>query len=189
MSDADTEKWVIPTKWRWDETNPDFEELVRVNEAQQKRWAERANLPFASLTAREIEMGRAVIIAHGQGNPLERAEAWAALGRYDKAMELDPRPATGYAETWEAITNPQTWCGHGIGPQQKGISPQFKERDVFNIRTNSFAHLVKCSVCGHRQVGPLPKHLARQEERRNQFQSLVAAGMDPHKALAQINGN
>jgi|SRR6476620_4124895 len=187
MSDA-SELWTIPEKWRWDETNPDFAELVRVSEAQQKKWAEKFNQPFATKTSRDIEMGRAVIIAHSHGNPVEVAEAWAILGRYDLAVELDPRPATGYAEIWRAITEPTEWCGHGVGPRIKGQHPQYREKEVWNVLTGSWSNVLRCSECGHRQVGPLPKHLVKQEEKRAEFKRLVDGGMNPHTALAQVNG-
>lgn len=186
---SDEERWELPLKHRWSKENADFAELVRVSELKQAEWSQKFNQPFASKSSRDIELGRAVIIAHGQGPTIERAEAWAIMGRYDKAMELDSRPATGYAEIWQALTEPTEWCGHGTGPRIQGQHPQYREREIWSIFTNSWSNVLRCSECGHRQVGPLPKHLVQQEERRAEFKRLVDGGLGPHEALAQINAN
>lgn len=202
MNDQDP-KWEVPIKWRFDETNPEFEELARRSTAEQAKWAKRANSPFGNQSASEFERGRAVRRIEAKKEALatltiddpmyvniaaQLSEAYATVGRFDLAAQTDTRKKyqVEYERVWLAVTrNESEWCEHGqpSGPTQKGVSStKLWEGTVWSIKLGREVPLLKCCECGLTCAGPLPADLADLEARRQAHRESLR-GLTPEQAM------
>lgn len=186
------DKWELPEALKI--TNPDV--LARAD-AMQSELALRVNSPFGHLNPQEQERANAaVMIEHLKGD-LERvktqltdtdgatpkqeledavhqisarlAEAYASLGRFDLAAEIEPREETRaeYVEILEAINRPDDeWCGCAPGRD-------FVLRNVFSLKHGRVMFARKCGGCKTVNVTSLPPHLANERAHRAQARGLV----------------
>lgn len=176
------EKWSLPPQLQI--SNPDVLEKA---EAFQKQLAQKANSPFAHLSPREQEQVNAARMVDHLSLDLARiddelakqeneelregrtaiaarlAEAYATLGRFDMAADIDPRPEhkAEHLAILNAINrDPTEWC-----PCPPGRSFIKKELPQ--------GTLLACSGCGTLNVVPgqlVPKILLEQKALRAKAQ-------------------
>lgn len=183
------EKWYLPEALRI--TNPDVLEKA---EAFQKQLAQKANSPFAHLSPREQEQVNAARIVDHLSVDLNRiddelakqenkelhegryaiasrlAEAYATLGRFQLALEVDPREThrAEHLAILEAL-NRDTECE--CAPGKSFIKKELPQ-----------GTLISCSGCNTlRVVQTIPKNLADQKAMRAKARTMVE-GMTPDEA-------
>lgn len=177
--------WHLPKKFA---ISP---ELLAQNDARQKEWRESFG-SFAQASPRQRARSRALLTrdnyeATGKDHLLpdqlaELAEAYAELGRFDIAAETSLTPAMRghYAEIWEAVLRDEAdWCEH---PEQH----QYAERDVFSVKLDADVHLLRCNICGLRNVAPLPDHIAKGREKRARARELYS-GKPPIEVKKELS--
>lgn len=181
----DDERWNLPLPLRLDPENPEYEELVRRSEAQQKKWGAKIASPFASKTPQDVERGMAGIKIKAklealQGLPedsdlrpriqAQLAESYAVTGRFDLAANIDPRPShrAEWLSLWNAVTREgNERCKCADAPRPKGTHPVFQEKSVWSIRLGRDVYLLRCNQCGFRYTAEQkPAHLVEQEKER-----------------------
>lgn len=194
MQPSDEGKWELPEALRI--TDP---LVLAQSEQMRTELTKRAQSPFAHLSPQEQERHQAGIMAthlEGElqhlseqivkvltvgGGDLDElaeakkaiaarlAEAYASLGRYDLAFEIDPRSEhrAEHLEILEAMKRPDDeWCECGPGRD-------FIKRDV--ILPNGERRILRaCSGCKTVNLVFIPKHLAQQRARRAKARTMVA---------------
>lgn len=190
MSQPDDEKWTLPLRLQINSP-----EALEKAEAFQKQLAQKANSPFARLSPQEQERINAARMVDHLSTDLVRiddelakqenkelregryaiasrlAEAYATLGRFDMAAEVDPREAhkAEHLAILEAINREPTKCECAPGKS-------------FIKRETPHGILIACSGCKTLSlVQVIPKDLADQRAMRAKAQSMVA-GMAPDEA-------
>lgn len=110
------------------------------------------------------------------------AEAYATLGRFDLAYEVDPRPEhrAEHLEILEAINRPDDeWCP--CGPGRDHI-----KRDL--ILPNGERRILRaCAGCKTLNAVTIPKHLAQQRGHRVKARAMVS-GMSIEDAANHLRG-
>jgi len=109
------------------------------------------------------------------------AEAYASIGRFDLAAEIEPREETRaeYVEILEAINRPDDeWCSCGPGRD-------YVLRDVLSLRHGRVMTARRCGGCKLLNVTGLPPHIAEQRAHRAKAHALVA-GKSPEEAKAVL---
>lgn len=150
------EKWSLPARFQaTPETLPEFDK-------QQQEMA--AASPF-STDPKLREMQRAQIIATDPScSPTERAEAYLTLGRPDLAVQVPGLSKEEWSRCghihWANERPDDEWCGHAQ-------SAQFVERDLYSASREAHGHLLRCNICGFRNlVLELPEHIAEGRRKR-----------------------
>jgi hypothetical protein len=174
------EKWDLPKPFQL------TSELLAAADAQQKIWASEVNQPFARLSPSARARGRAALIAADvSATPADRADAYATIGRFDEAAAVcaDEALFAEYTELWTVmIKDDNEWCNH---PK----SFQYVERDVYSIRHESDAHLLRCNQCGFRNlVAVLPEPIADLRRKRMESREKMR-GMAPLEAKQLFGRN
>lgn len=179
----------LPVKWR---VAPGLSsereiELLALADLNQAKWRAAVQVPFANLTAKERERGRAAILikeAEHSGLPesfgerSELAEAYAICGLFQKAAVVAPDvlQSKEFSMIHEAIFRDDSeTCGCSL-------EHRFALRDVFSILTNDERTAVKCNKCGFLNVIPLPDDLHRQREARKLARQLTQKAATPAAA-------
>lgn len=195
MKLSDDGKWELPEQLRI--TDP---LVLAQSEQMRAELSKRAQSPFAHLTPHEAERHNAGIMAThlegelqhlseqiarvltvGGGDLIELtearkaisarlAEAYATLGRFDLAYEVDPRPEhrAEHLEILKAIKRPdEEWnckCAPGRDFIKRDIITPDGQRKVLRA----------CSGCGELNAVAIPKHLAQQRGHRVKARAMVS---------------
>lgn len=185
--------WTLPEKLL-------SKEHLEQSAALQKELAVRVNSPFASKTAKDIEMFNARILikeleAYPKLNPVSReylAESCASIGEYKKAASITKNKAhkKRRLELWEAV-----WKDDEDSCQCEDrkfgdtlVNNESVSEDVFSLKHLKIMPAVRCSNCGDLNVKPLPGRIAKERGLRKQAISQVS-GMKPEDAKAQLIAN
>lgn len=159
------QKWSLPEKFRL------TDELLEQNNQRQREWRETLGVPTVSpqhkarqralLVRQEYEQaGNTSLLPATQLSQL--AEAYATLGRFDKAADLAPTDGerAEYLEFWSAVwRDDSASCAHGDGHY-------YAERDVFSVKLDADAVIMRCNMCGFRNCVPLPAEIEDQRKKR-----------------------
>lgn len=110
------------------------------------------------------------------------AEAYAPIGRFDLAAEIEPRTESRaeYVEILEAINRDDTEWNCECAPGRDLVL-----RDVFSLKHGRAVSIRKCSGCGELNAGALPAHIAEQRAHRARARELVA-DKSPEEAKAML---
>lgn len=209
MQPSDDGKWELPERLRI--TDPD---VLAQSEQMRADLSKRAQSPFAHLTPQEAERHNAAIMAtHLEGerqhlNELKGmaltvgrvdidvlteahkaisarlAEAYATLGRFDLAAEVDPRPEhrAEHIEILEAINRPD-----GEWDCQCAPGKDFIKRDI--VTPDGQGKILRaCSGCGELNVVPISKHLSEQRGHRQKARTMTA-GMNKEDATLRLQAS
>ena len=181
---AFNESWSLPEKfWLTDE-------LLEKNNERQRVWREELNFVQCSpqqkarqraLTTRQ-SYERAGITHLLPAQLSELAAAYAELGRYDKAAELEPdvHQRVEYDSILLAVwRHDSDWCRH---PEKH----QYAERDIFSIKIDADAVLLRCNECGFRNVRSIPEHIAAGRSKRENARVLYG-GRAPLEVLQECS--
>jgi hypothetical protein len=185
--------WQLPEKFRLsaDLDSERQKEILRQSEDKQKEWKSLYGQPFAQTSPQIRERARAVILkdeyeAYGIENLVESqrtelAEAYAILGHFDRAAELAPTTElkVEYVQVWSAVwRDDSAWCAHGK-------SSQFAEKDIYSVKHNADALLLRCNECGERNVAPTPKHIVDGRKKRQSVRESFS-GLKPLEAKKEM---
>lgn len=110
------------------------------------------------------------------------AAAYAVVGRYDLAAEVEPDEGqrAEYLKIWGAVwRKDEAWCD--CPPPLAGGTHSFVRQNIFSAKHQREMPLLRCAVCGCMNVAPLPAALAEQRRHRAAAQALVG-GMKPDEA-------
>lgn len=104
----------------------------------------------------------------------ENAEAWASLGAFDKAADIEPdkRRKKEYRSKHKAlIIDDSEWCIHPKYRMEEGqrLQNYFRESDVYSEKHGRIVSVLKCNECGFRNIAPLPPDLQKLSEDRKAF--------------------
>lgn len=201
MTDEVAEKWELPIALRLDPSNPDHQALLAQAERQQQAWEAKSAKPFASQSPVDLERSHALIKIKSKEAALvgmslddpgycnltaQLGEAYATIGRFDKAAEVDARPAyrREYLSLWNALMRDDgETCECQTRPRQTHERTT-REQEVWSIRHNRAMPIMKCPLCGHRNITGLHSHVAVQDEQRATFKTAIESGMSSDKAKA-----
>lgn len=197
MAETDDDKpWQLPEKFHIAPEAKDRDakqlELLAAADEQQKEWREKFASPGV-LSPIDKQRGRALIIideynardcslkGYVDVQLRELAEAFALVGRFDKAAEIHPDAyaVTDYFAISEALERDDNDdCGHGTGRQSVKL-------DVFSISHVGVVSLVKCSQCEHVNGKPTPAHVDEARAVRSNIRSQLT-GLHPLEAKAKM---
>jgi hypothetical protein len=160
-----------------------------------------------SLLAQRIKRERdALLVSGGEEGTLEqlqaaliavnqrRGESYAQHGRYDLAIQVDPREERRqhYREIVDAIeADDHHKCDceprRGSGEHRDiTVSRVYVEDEIFSSRHGQVVFLLRCSGCGWRNAVPqLPDFIVKDRARRKQVLALVKdlSPADAHRVL------
>jgi len=181
-------------------TRPSVQDVFR---AQSVQIAEE----LAKLIERLKEERDKAVTGSGDGDPSElqgailalrerRAHALSLHGRYDLAVEVEPRPEHKelYLAILEAVwRDDEEDCKcedvRGSGEHSKLIIPKHTIKDeIFSVKHGRVVFLRQCSRCGFLNVvTEVDQRLMKMRGHRSQAAALVTSGMSPtdaHRVLA-----
>lgn len=136
-----------------------------------------------------------IVMVDGQDSPSSRllelrdarhhisarlAEAYASIGRFDLAAEIEPRAETRneYIEILDAINRDDVEWACQCAPGRDYI-----HREAFSLKHQRVMPVRKCSGCGEMNAAPLPQHIAEQRAHRAKAREMVL-GKTPEEAKA-----
>ena len=101
----------------------------------------------------------------------ENAEAWASLGAFDKAADIEPdkRRKKDYLSKHKALLiDDSEWCSHlkyKIEDNHR-LPNYFRESSVFSEKHGRVVAVLRCNECGFRNIAPLPSDLEKLSQDR-----------------------
>ena len=163
------EQWHLPEKFRL------TAEALAANDERQREWRALFGA-FTPVSPQQKARRRALTTRdhyEAAGNThllpaqqrVELAAAFAELGRFDLAAMTSPAETerAEYYDIWLAVLKSESeWCRH---PEKH----QYAERDVFSVKLDRDAILLRCNLCGFRNVAALPNHIAEGREKRKRY--------------------
>jgi len=199
MSDNHIIKGDTDGKWELPAGLLTKEHLAK-SQAMQDDLAQRVNSPFASKSTKDLEMFRAGILIKeleplmqaGVISAIDReylAESYASIGEYAKASQATANDAN--KERWEAIWNAvflddAEKCNCPDAQHDGGrTNNQGVEENVFSLKHLKVMPVIKCSICGHRNVAQLPSRISKERSHR-QLSIAAVSGMKPEDAKATL---
>lgn len=161
-------------------------ELLQENDRRQRLLAEQINTPNASASSKSRTRSNALItireyeeISKYQNlapNQLEElAEAYAAVGQFNKAGEttLNPEKRAEFIKYHEAVwLDDEDWCDHGE-------SAKYVKDHVWSIREGREMPLLACNNCGIFNVLDAPERLKEASARRAEIRAAHARMSEP----------
>lgn len=181
------EKWYLPEKFRvTPELTPQMLKILEQSDERQKELAEIFGSPNATPQMRE--RARAVMIRDRfesydretqenlpDAQKSEWANAYAILGRYDYAVNVAPtgNERVEYHDIWLAVWRDESeTCAH---PDNH----HYAEKDVYSVKLNADAVLMKCNICRFRNVKPIPQFIEEGRQKRAEYRNRFT-GEHPH---------
>lgn len=165
-------------------------ERLAENEEFQRRLREKLSHRLTIQSPNEIEMSRAAVLLKQNAEIInalhiqlskakrgkleirralkryyaENAEAWATLGAFDKAAEIEPdkqRKKEYHAKHKAMMIDDKLWCEHSLYKLTDGLRlpNYFREQDVFSEKHGRIVSVLKCLECGFRNIAPITKDL------------------------------
>lgn len=176
----------VPEAFRVSLDASDTEAHARLVEAdrRQREIAAGVSVDFTQQTPHARQRQKAIITIEtleaasiAQGLTEEQieilAEAYATIGRYDKAATLSLKHADLYRKYWDAVyLDDDEWCEHV--DKHKYVS-----EIVWSFRDQREAPLLACNICGTWNVADAPEHLTAASKRRA---AVRQAAPDPNVA-------
>lgn len=185
--------WQLPEKFRLSAEldTAQQKELLRKSLEKQNEWKSLYGQPFAQTSPQIRERARAAILKdeyenYGLDNltesqKAELAEAYAILGHFDRAAGIAPsfEQRIEYAEIWGAVWRADfEWCGHAK-------QSQYAQKDIYSVKHEADAVLLRCNECGERNVVPAPKHIVDARKRRASVRENFS-GLKPLEARKEL---
>lgn len=201
MRTEETEKWELPARLRITDPDVLAQsEAMRADLAQRvnspfarlsPQEQERANAAvIADHLKKDLERVNhqitAIVIVNGSDSQSRKlqdlqdarhhisarlAEAYASIGRFDLAAEIDPRPESRaeYVEILEAINRDDDEWSCECAPGR-----DFIKKNVFSLKHGRVMPMRKCLGCKETNVTSLPAHIVEQRAHRARARELVA---------------
>ena len=191
----DDEKWHIPELYRVsldasDETA--YQNLLNAD-IEQAKLAEIMNSPFLDHTPLERERAKAFItlemllktasmqeLTDEQTEML--AQAYACIGRYDKAANTTHLHTDHYRQYWGAIFKPDlSWCAHNY-------NAAYIKEYIYSFKHECEMPMMCCNICGFLNARNAPATVAALNDSTHRL-SGKTAGMTIDQALAYHQHN
>jgi hypothetical protein len=184
-------------------------ELLAENEKEQQQWREHYRVPAVGIEThaqRVIRDNLATIDAlekslasakYGEKRPIRNrikqlrndTAIWCeSIGQFEAAADLTScrHQRKLYRRKSDAVTRPDDeWCEHPTFENVDGVVSQncTREQDVYSDKHGRVMPLLRCRICGFRNVRELPPELQKLSEHRA---AAVAAGKDSRVNLVDI---
>lgn len=184
------EKWALPERFQLDK------ERLKAAQEKQREWAAKVSTP-ARLSPSEFARGRAAqqipemedalayvrqqigqaMVSGGEFEELRTAEtqikedlaqAYADIGRFDKAGEYSVQPEA-YQAIWSAVWGDGATCEHWILKP----FPVYAVRKIWSLKEDKELPLLRCRICGVITVAPMPRNLEQQRQARQKAMEMV----------------
>lgn len=192
-TNADDIKYPIPEKFRAsiDVSDEAAHALLLECDKQQKELGERIDAPFTQNTPQERARFKASITLKSleQAAQFEKllpeqfeimAEAHAAMGRYDLAIETTRIHKDLYQKYWDAVFRPDhEWCLH---PDKH----KYTKENIFSINHGKEMPLLACNICDTWNVADEPASLIAARAVRAQVRS-ASKSMSPQEFTQHMN--
>lgn len=159
---------------------------------EQRRLAEVVNSPYSGKSPQDIQRFNAGIVVReteamllaiplkklSQPTREQYAEALAEIGHFEHAAKVTKNKdrRKDYKSIWKAILKDDTERCKCLKTDFNGVRKNnlFAELEVWSLKHGRRMPLIRCNICGHRNVKNLPESIAKEREIRQRNRRFVS---------------